>query len=1535
MLGGALSSWADGNSQLASNALNDGGVVDLRENTSVTLENINQHVPTGGATTVILPNGWTEAEVKTAGEKLKNNSISFGTAVSTTNSPETTDITRNYYINDGGDRVYVANTGGINIDITETFYTSDNTLKFKESYSAYDDFNNQEVRVSSDNPAIQDGYYFPDVIQNVKFTPFASYNDQVIQGGKVIKKDNKYYTEINGDASNNYQPREVEVSSWKYQYNGSWYDFSGNDNELQYNGEWDVRGTIDNSNHLISFKVDTYYVYSYTKGNGETKDTPRSKVELTEYTDSYQKYYTVYTETITAPKWTKLYAYVNTAGTLDNAIADATIIPNVTTQVTLIGNINNDDLAELKTVNFSSVEYLSMKDAVLDGDITTIGSKPTAAIILPKIKDGESTRNINNKELGTIQDNQVVSIPGQYGHTYDKYHCLSYFDKDYPTKMYIYAFDATVAKLGNDVSNNTAITFIPKYKTDGDFAEFLGQSASSEDLDAFRVALGQLPAISMDLSIVHNNMYPDFRHLNAHTHYLTVPGNVQNNNVYGESVDFTCETETSVYKYPSTVWVVSAYRVDAADQYALDGNGNKIPRTDNNGQTIYEEDNVTPKYQRTGYGTYIHYAGKFLQATEPTNLIYVRSGVTAAEGEAVPSSLLDGAKNYFTNEQLYATRQIFIGSYNEAEIAKIDGKIHGNVFDFMTGTSFTTVTVGEGNAAKTLDCVVNLDNDNVKYILLPDNHEADINATSPNSCSFSGKCAGLLCVGAYNTTTNTLTTWSSAPGNVYSVTSMIRPQKTNRGNNLICTSLENVVMSGQLNWYDISTNTGNGKNNGLENATIKSADLTNAYFPDNSDMVFSTASWSNIEHLYLPTDERMNTIPDESMYQFQSLVELCIPYNYEHIGVNAFYNSHIPTITTTDANGNLYVGGTKVKSILNGIYYDKDGIVIPNNGVNTYTLSENLKSISTGAFNTLHGDLTDVYVLATTAPTCAADAFTKGMYDGWGGFKGNDDHPLSRATYNNNGVLFTMLHFPANVTLAQAKNYTDITRDYTLWDETGAYDGQGNLRVWPNMTEFYRAFRQAIHGVTWNANGWNTTRSAGGNVNDIQNLPSSYTAYVMDEQGQFVLDGEGNKTTAVYEPTNLYDANVNFTAANVIPATTTEAGEGNTYDTQYMGWHQFVLADYYRYKEVEKDANATYVDGQWYTICIPYDLTEEEVINLMGAPKNATYSGYGCKIASGDNAGCHLPTVYSLKKVTREYPNITLGFSQELMNQIANNNKDLVFNNSDGTIDLAEYNYQSNKEGKILIKGGYPYLIRPIFPETVKDELGNVVNFNEADIVKGNLGKYILSVSSFTENDLGNKYEDEVAIPIISQKLIATNQGGTQINTKEAVKDENNNVLVAANQPYYYFFQGTYTKQTMPKAYFIYNGLWYRNTKDNRDWDSFTAIIGGKTTADGASIINSSGSKTGKDNFSTYFVSFKSYSDKFTQSQENGVKFNITFEDEDGFDEVVAIDQINGESFNSNVNGPVYNMAGQRVGTSLEGLSKGLYIVNGKKVVVK
>ena len=55
--------------------------------------------------------------------------------------------------------------------------------------------------------------------------------------------------------------------------------------------------------------------------------------------------------------------------------------------------------------------------------------------------------------------------------------------------------------------------------------------------------------------------------------------------------------------------------------------------------------------------------------------------------------------------------------------------------------------------------------------------------------------------------------------------------------------------------------------------------------------------------------------------------------------------------------------------------------------------------------------------------------------------------------------------------------------------------------------------------------------------------------------------------------------------------------------------------------------------------------------------------------------------------------------------------------------------------------------------------------------------------------------------------------------------------------------------------------------------------------------------------------------------------------DEEG-NEVTAIQRLDGE-YIAPANVKVYNVAGQYVGESLDGLTKGLYIVNGKKIVIK
>ena len=189
--------------------------------------------------------------------------------------------------------------------------------------------------------------------------------------------------------------------------------------------------------------------------------------------------------------------------------------------------------------------------------------------------------------------------------------------------------------------------------------------------------------------------------------------------------------------------------------------------------------------------------------------------------------------------------------------------------------------------------------------------------------------------------------------------------------------------------------------------------------------------------------------------------------------------------------------------------------------------------------------------------------------------------------------------------------------------------------------------------------------------------------------------------------------------------------------------------------------------------------------------------------------------------------------------------------------------------------------------------------------------------------------------------MIAISEGG---DVKwEALKTQESADATAEYEEsnYNYYFQGTYNKEYMPiYCYFLGAGTTkiYRNMIHTRVWNPFTCIIIGKCK-DGAVKYEMGGSSTdtsdnARGKFSTLSVLPLGNNDDFVDSS-NSVKYKFTIE-EDGDDVLVAIDKLDGDTLNNvTETGKVYNVTGQYVGESLNGLSKGLYIINGKKILVK
>ncbi len=1035
---------------------------------------------------------------------------------------------------------------------------------------------------------------------------------------------------------------------------------------------------------------------------------------------------------------------------------------------------------------------------------------------------------------------------------------FAYLDSSSPRTLYVWVSNGAEHALSylqyfSNISS-TSLSFIHTYgRWNGLFSGYTSITSLEE--------LHYVPALSIDFTWCDVTKLPtDFSVLHEDTHYITIA---------------VVDTETS-YDF-----------ADEEKTYDSQGNKYKYGIEPNDGEHIW----VVSTYKNNidHYADKATFKGKRLIATEGTTISYVRKAGEFAN-----------ATQYFSRKMKEATLQCFCGNLNSDDFTEPGGinSLGATKYDFVVATI-------------TKEHMKELQNGSALYLALPDNYNDIIEGTA-DQCFFrtteNPKCPSLLCVGAYKSDpdaddTNTLTTWSKRNpingkqiASVHYVTNMIRPIPDSEERQRVddyartCLNLGNIEMSGALNFDDISTIDATTES-GLKEAKLKSADLSKAYFPDNTDMNFAKAVWSYFVEtdmkphcpypIYLPTDSRQSLIPDDcfnpSKYGkdfFDDLVSICIPYNYKNIGERAFIGARkLSHITATDNDGNVYNNGPGTYTFPASLAYDE---ATGNGRIGTEAF--NLEAYNPGGSNPGphyigYTEVHDIYVLATTAPKCGVNAFSAGMVFGWGHFDGNKTHPVCRDNYKSYNHIITILHFPADTNEAEAKHYTDITRDYTLMDEAGAYDGQGNPLYWPLMEEFLKAYNQAMSGVTWADN-------------------TQYEGIV-----ETLTQSDGTAT--------------------------------NTYNTDYAGWHQFVLTNYGH--TIPTPPATNYYEDDYYTLCFPFDMSGDEVLSILGV-KYDSEASIKPTLNGEEVTENRFPKVYTLKGVTRIGSTITLEFSQDLM-ALAEIGWTIDVDATNTTEEYKNgYSYvRLPSDGKdVYIKGGYPYLVKPILP------IGTTIS--------SGLAKYIMTKHAYTKNELGNKKvipetTEYIAAPVLDHKVIA--------------RDGDNHKLKNGNIDYYYYFQGAYTYLETPEtntqsplplsvpqyAYFLgkkkggSSKQFFRHTSTtNRSWSAYSCVIGGKCPAE-AAVINMRTEDGNEIKGNNVTFKFTVDNDDFENAD---VKYKFTIEGEDGFDEAVNIEKIDGEVVNAAaLEGDVFNLAGQRVGTSVEGLSKGLYIVNGKKVLVK
>lgn len=693
-----------------------------------------------------------------------------------------------------------------------------------------------------------------------------------------------------------------------------------------------------------------------------------------------------------------------------------------------------------------------------------------------------------------------------------------------------------------------------------------------------------------------------------------------------------------------------------------------------------------------------------------------------------------------------------------------------------------------------------------------------------------------------------------------------------------CANVKKLILSGNLNAIDmnfgstvIDKETGHysttSKNlvsyNALPNCKAPYLDLTDAlfgtgenYHPEDMTLTsnYGTGDQSTLETVLLPTHESQNTIPYNFLSLCNKVKKLCIPYNYEIIEARAFNNAHgLTHIYTTDPRNKDA---------------DPDNNVTVDNEDGSFTFSANLKEIKSDGNqsyptffgNAMQASVWDIYVLAVTAPKCGAYAFQGDLTFGNNGFAGNWTHPIQRDNYVNSGHVMCKLHYPSmSKKIGEEKNYTDVTKVYTLADETGVVDGYGRPLMWPRHEEFYRTFNQATSGYIWGA--WEEK----------------------DERGVVISDIGTNN-------------------ANLIDGT-------KTYNQKdYQGWHEFVLTENYNVQPFEPQKYyKEYDEKDWYTLCVPYDLTKSQLLQALGVKagnKVKTLNGTDYVETSKDV----YPDVRTLVKVKRSLNSSTVIFTLS----------DKLLDDNGNVYDL-ELNAQGTEYVKklqtgddpVVIKGGYPYLVKSYWP---KD-----------DQIK-KIGNYVMSVAESNEYRFNEncKYSNYM-LPTKEFKMIAINDDGKQV-----CKDAEGKI------PAYYYFVGTYVQNSIPMySYYLgksKNGShnFFRAVGDGIAWNIYSAIITPLSTLE--YNLNSDPSKTitnikldVTDNTNDLVI-LEGESPAYA-----GAPLTFLLDENNGT--VTGIKEISSSSCYAD--GRIYTLGGQFVGASFKGLPKGVYVKDGKKYVVK
>lgn len=825
---------------------------------------------------------------------------------------------------------------------------------------------------------------------------------------------------------------------------------------------------------------------------------------------------------------------------------------------------------------------------------------------------------------------------------------------------------------------------------------------------------------------------------------------------------------------------------------------------------------------------------------------------------------------------------------NAVEFAFI-GKLSYDDFSFFSGiegkkVNLIHVSLKDANKT-TFEVLETIKNNNIEYLALPD---AKCDTTSTLFPTLHENMPNLKGLGYFNDTTFTAQTWKE-PGGICILTAMMQPVLI-PGNT---SKVKSVRISGPVNAEDlgresttvdekghltykittrcvqddkvdplnkkyIATSTDRAdhyvrSHGAFSYANFSTADLSGAEIDENypNDLCLSLlACYQNCDTIALPSKGK--EIPVGCFANFGKLTSICIPESYEYIRSAAFDNlNSLRNISTTSGDSIISLGD------------------------NTMVISKNMKLIETGAFSNVE-KIVDVYCLGNEAPEAQRWAFNTTMTYGNSGF--SPSPAITRKNYVNHEKPISVLHFPTTCTAEQIEKYTDPTREYSITDGQGTTDGNGHYLVWPNQSEFIRAYVQGHTGYTWKA--WNTKREPYNN-----GLVYALNEGMQAHQSQ--ADSLWKKSDSP-TGTKFYDST-----------------DKTSDQKDYRGWHEFALVAAYNYEEPDPIYDFGAVrDNNWWTLCLPFDMTKKNLRLVFGDP-----NGRDDDIKNEDN----YPRVCELTGVERNLSthSIILKFG-----------KDLVMNTSEKDATVPG-------EDAVIMKAGHPYLIKPKMPDAEREDTWtpskHILKYSQ-------IGKdFSELLAGYGEDGVGGILRDNIKdVP-----AFAASQAGSK---KE-------------DDTYYYRFIATFASWYIPRySYFLgwhvdRPAWWWKptTTATERQWAPNTCIILVTKNSDEApTFVTSAGNDKGEvahwnvTSSGFEFCNDDSFADqKASGSKRAGMLFD--FVGDPGTTTGISHVVIDTSKADPSSVAPIYNLNGQLVSRtgSTDGLARGIYIKNGKKIIVK